>query len=210
MGDFGPPSFMDKIGKYTIAPDNEDARCINKILEDRYGLDVNTNRPRFRLSWSTTQTEYRIGTYDVYYMRHIFLRTEHGKLEVPKYQHFQDKWVLEQLVYAPVQEIPETRNGHYEALYVFQDAKENYLKPLFRVCEIVIWQIRNPQRDLITILEERDKKLFAQEVAYFEDVLEDRSGSWIVSALHDREAVTVPRNYETQTYTNTGTTKGEI
>lgn len=189
---------IDLAGKVKIAPWKPEADAINYLLELRYGKDQVRNQPQYRLSWSTTETERRFGTYHVYYMQHIFLREERGELEVPKYPDFPDCWVLENFIYAPVMEIPETKNGHYEILYPFLSPKREPLEPLFRVCEIVIWCQRNPHQpgELYNILSERDKKLFQKEVAYFEDILEDRSGSWIVSALHDREAVTVPKNYE--------------
>lgn len=188
-------------GKIKIAPWQAEARAINKLLDDRYGRDPVKNRPKYRVSWSTTETERRFGRYHVYYMQHIFLREEVGELEVPKYPDFPDCWVLENFIYCPVEEIPESKSGHYEILYPFLSPKKQALEPLFRVCEIIIWCQRHPQdpKELYNYLTERDKKLFDSEVAYFKDVLEDKAGSPLVTALRDKEAVTVPRNYETPT-----------
>jgi hypothetical protein len=57
-------------------------------------------------------------------------------------------------------------------------------------------------------LEREDAQKLKSEIAYFEDVLEDKSGSWLVTALRDKEAVTVPHNYERPGHF--GITKGEI
>jgi len=184
------------MGKVTIAPWQSEARAINYLLEVRYGKDEVRNKPRYRVSWSTNETERRFGKYHVYYMGHIFLREEVGELEVPKYPNHQDTWILEHFVYSPIEEIPETKNGHYEILYPFLSPKQEPLEPLFRVCEIVVWMHRNPHKpgELRNILEERDKKLFASEVAYFRDVLDDENRSWLWTDPH--AVVTVPKNYE--------------
>jgi len=202
---------MEQVGKVKIEPWKKEADAVNYLLEARYGKDTVKNTPKFRLAWSTNQIERRYGRYDVYYMKHIYLRTETGLVEVPKYPDFPDCWILENFIYAPIQEIPESQTGHYEIVYPFVSQKDRKpLEPLFRVCEIVIWTMRHPHNpgELMNILTDQDKKLFDKEVAYFEDVLEDKSGSYIVSALHAREAVTVPHNYETPGVISR--TKGEI
>lgn len=188
---------MKELGKIKIAPWQKDADAINLLLEARYHKDEVRNRARFRVSWSTNQTERRFGRYHVYYMQHIFLREEVGELEVPKYPEFPDCWVLETFVYAPVDEIPETRNGHYEIVYPFLSQKQEPLEPLFRVCEIVIYCLRNPYKpgELLQILTDRDKKLFDNEVSYFKDILDDRNSSWLW--VDKKATVVVPKNFET-------------
>jgi hypothetical protein len=147
-------------------------------------------------------------------MEHIFLREETGELEVPKYPDFPDCWVLEQFVYAPIRELPESKNGHYEIVYPFMSSKQEPLEPLFRVCEIIIWCLRNPQnpQELMNYLTDRDKKLFDQEIGYFKDLLDDEGRSWIF--MDPKAVVTVPRNYERPERTiipgTIGVTKGEL
>jgi hypothetical protein len=206
---------LDPAGKILMAPWQAEARAINLLLEIRYGKDVVQARPNYRISWSTTQTERRFGTYDVYYMGHIFLRQETGELEVPKYPHFPDCWVLEKFIYAPVLEIPESKNGHYEIMYPFADQSGAALEPLFRVCEIVIYAQRHPHSpgELMAILTERDKKLFDDDVSYFKDKLDDENRSWIFTDPH--AVITVPKNYEHEAEKiiipgTIGGTKGEL
>ena len=206
---------LDPAGKIHIAPWQQEARAINHLLEIRYGRDVVKGRPKYRISWSTSQTERRFGTYHVYYMQHIFLREETGELEVPKYPHFPDCWVLETFLYCPVLEIPESKNGHYEIMYPFLSQNQEALEPLFRVCEIVIYAQRHPHnpRELMNILTERDKKLFDESVSYFKDVLDDENRSWLFTDPH--AVVTVPKNYEREAEKviipgTIGGTKGEL
>lgn len=187
---------MFEAGKIKIAPWQAEADAINYLLETRYHKDVVRNKPRYRISWSTNQTEKRFGTYHLYYMGHIFLREERGELEVPKYPDFPDCWVLEEFVYAPIAEIAETKQGHYEILYTFLSPKKEALEPIFRVCEIIIWAKEHPQnpQELMNYLTDRDKKLFEGEIAYFKDMLDDENGSWLW--VDKKAVVTVPRNYE--------------
>ena len=198
---------FEPAGKVILPPDAKDVKGINMALDTMYGRDVNANRPKFRIAWSTVEKEVRFGTYSVYYMGHIFLRDETNYIAVAKYPAFPDRWVLEMLVFSPIADIPETRNGHYECLYVFQGSQQQYLPPLHRVAETVIWAIRNPDRNLYSYLERREKEIYDKEIEYYMDVLEDQGGSPLVTALHAREAVTVPRNYEKLEYNNTGTTR---
>lgn len=183
-------------GKIKIAPWQTEADAINYLLELRYHKDVVRNKPNYRISWSSNQTERRFGTYHFYYMEHIFLRQETGELEVPKYPNFPDCWVLEKFVYAPILELPESKNGHYEIVYPFLSAKQEPLEPLFRVCEIIITAAQNPRNpaEVLNYLTDRDKKLFDAEVGYFTDILNDEGRSWIFTDPH--AVVTVPRNYE--------------
>ncbi|HEU4638241.1 MAG TPA: hypothetical protein VFS84_05275 [Candidatus Binatia bacterium] len=189
---------MFDAGKVKIAPWQSEADAVNYLLEARYHRDQVRNVPNYRISWSTNQTERRFGTYHVYYMEHIFLREERGELEVPKYPNFPDTWVLEKFIYAPIEEIPETRNGHYEILYPFLSPKKEPLEPLFRVCEIIIFALEHPQNplELLNYLTDRDKKLFDSEVAYFKDVLDEENRSWIWT--DPKAVVVVPRNYESK------------
>ena len=162
-----------------------EARAINATLDVRYGRDLIRNKPRYRIAWSTAQTEFRYGSHDIYY-GHIYIRTETGLTEVPKYPQFPDCYVLEHFVFAPIAEIPETREGHYEIIYPFQTQDGTALEPLFRVCEIVIFAQRNPHRpgELLKRLEQEDKETFENEVKYFEDVLHDEGRSTLFFDPH--------------------------
>lgn len=198
---------FSKVGEVIIPPDAQTAAVINLALREMHGRDINQDRPRFRIVWSTVQSEVRYGTYSVFYKETIFLRDETGFANVAKYPAFPDRWILEMLVFNPIKEIPETKNGHYEVLYVFQGPAQQYLPPLHSVAETVIWSIKNPDKNLVEYLERKDRETYKREIEYYMDVLEDTGGSVLVTALHDKEAVTVPHNYETREYNNTGVTK---
>ena len=182
--------------RIVIPPWPIEARAINATLDVRYGRDVIRNKPKYRIAWSTAQTEFRYGSYDIYY-GHIYLRTETGLNEVPKYPHFPNCYILERFVFAPIAEIPETSNGHYECIYNFQTADGTALEPNFRVCEIVIFAQQNPYKpgELMAILEKEDQKILEDEIKYFEDRLHDEGRS---ALFFDPHAVVVVPNKESQ------------
>lgn len=203
---------FDRVGEITLPPHSTEAKVINMALEFTHGRDVVRDKPKFRIVWSTIESEVRYGHYSVYYMEHIFLRDETGYLTVAKYPDAGDRWVLETFVYAPIAEVPESKNGHYEPLYVFRNSKGEYLPPLLDICHIIIKSLRaNNIREIINELGRMDSKKLEKEIEYFKDVLEDELGSVLVTALRDREAVTVPRNYEHfKEHNLSGITKGEL
>ena len=58
---------------------------INHRLIEKYGRDIATNEPRFRVVWTSTQLEKRYGEFEVFSEGGIFLREEKGVREEPKY-----------------------------------------------------------------------------------------------------------------------------
>lgn len=181
--------------RITIAPWSAEAAAINELLEVRYGKDEIRNKARYRLVWSTNQTEFRHGTYEVF-QGHIYIRTETGTIEVPKYPHFPNCYLLENFVFAPIAEIPESKNGHYESIYAFQTPDGDALEPLFRVCELVIFAQQNPYKpgELLALLTKRDQDLFDKEVKYFEDKLNDEGRSPLFFDPH--AVIVVPEKRE--------------
>lgn len=116
---------------------------------------------------------------------------------MPKYSYLKGKWVLERwidpaLAYNP--EIPDSSQGSYEPLYVFQDVNGNSLEINEEFMNMVIFNLLHPalpgdrKSKLRTEMEENDRK----ELRETEDVLESQGRSWIGNQLHSREAITVP------------------
>ena len=72
---------------------------INKNLIDQFGRDLSSGLPNFRLVKTTGQTEKRYLEHNVFSSDgNIYLRTDKGVEEVPKYEAiFDDMWVLEHI-----------------------------------------------------------------------------------------------------------------
>jgi hypothetical protein len=100
-----------------------------------------SNDPIFRVVWSDDLTETRFGEFNDYY-GNIFLRKFIGYRQVPKYNYINERWILEKWLPAEdsyINEVPNTHNGSYEPVYVFQDKDLNYLEPNLKIVKIVIF-----------------------------------------------------------------------
>lgn len=140
-------------------------RTINDYLR-RWGKN-DRGQPLVRLVWSDHQREVRFGEFNEFYGS-IFIRTVKGAKEVSKYSWVQERWVLEcwippSLAYTP--ELPESTQGSYEPIYIFQDKFGNALEPNLRVVELICSAMFNQpptkeeiRQGLAAHLEEKDKK----------------------------------------------------
>lgn len=155
----------------------DNIQTINKNLKLFYGLEVDGN-PRFRLVFSTGLIEKRYGTFNKFYKdTNIWLGRHTGLEERPKYNFVKDKWVLER--YQPTQKLyGEIKAGdNYEPRYVFQDKNNNYLKPIWKVVEIICTAVLNAESGNVPKRTEKmdeydyEKKL-DKEVLDFMDVLD--------------------------------------
>lgn len=159
--------------------------AINKFLL-KQGTTLR-GEPLLRLVWSTDQTEIRLGTFNDFY-GHIFVRTVREVRMVHKYPYLRDRWVLEMWIPpAALQGNPELVNSHegsYEPIYVFEDAKGQYLEPNFRVVELIVGHLHKPR-----VAELTDAERLTQEIKEHESRI-DTSG--VQNALHLHEAIVNP------------------
>lgn len=114
-----------------------DVKIINRRLSDNFGLDSDTGRPMWLISWSNDQYEKRMMTHTP-----EGLSLLHPQLfEVPKYQWIRNRWILERLVLIPdihIAELP-TQKQSYECMYVFENPHtKDALPPKYEACKFVI------------------------------------------------------------------------
>ena len=124
----------------------------------KHGKMLN-GKPVFRVIFSDDLTEKRVGVFNKFH-GNIWVGRSSGVQLVPKYGYIQSAWVLEKYSVAPNAEILDY--DHYEPVYAFRDKDNNYLEPLLRVCEIIIYGILQPnfltpEQELAKI-EEKEKK----------------------------------------------------
>lgn len=147
-------------------------------------------QPMFKLVWSDNEIEKRHGTYEIFY-GDIFVRTEVGLKEVPKYSYISERWVLEMWVPYENVEIPETvGKGSYEPFWVFQDKQGNYLRPTIKALQFLVEFTQKtakvPSLTRAAQLREEDQIKFDQEVAEYMDRLDT---SPLINSLSLRDAV---------------------
>lgn len=116
---------------------SERIETINELLRGQFGIETSSSKPIFRVVWSEDQYEYRL-------TNHTDSGIELLEPEVrllPKYnQWIHEKYVLERLVAVPAidqNQLP-TSLVSYEPLWVFVDAKGDYLPPKFEAAKFII------------------------------------------------------------------------
>jgi len=143
---------------------------INETLQRQYGSH-DDGRPRFRVVWSEDQIEKRWTKYTKEGLE--LLNPE--VVELKKYQHIKERYVLEQLSVVP--DTPDndlTVKLSYEPLWTFQDRHEDYLPPRAEVCILIINEIYDAMdrkaRGISRVMKEDPDKA-AKELARVEEML---------------------------------------
>lgn len=159
--------------------------AINKRIREQYGSELD-GRPKFRVVWSESQYEFRRGIFERWYGE-IFLGREECTKEVKKYSYLKDRWILERLIFASNPELPHSRNGSYEPIFVFQDKDGVYLEPVWKAVELILYALTGPRQTLPAPNEaeelEKEKQQFLEQI--------QNASPYIAGALHDKSAVFV-------------------
>lgn len=166
---------------------------INKHLE-RYGKN-SRNEQLYRIVFSDDQREWRHGTYNDYY-GDIFLREITETRLTPKYSYIKERFILERWCPGEIafnRELPLSKQGSYEPIYVFESAKGQPLEVNIKVCDIIIHNAENPVHDTVEEKINRIQEKEEREVQYMADAFEFRSD--IGFALMDKTAVGYDRKF---------------
>lgn len=117
----------------------------------------------------------------------------------PKYPWIRSRWILEQW-FSPERvydkNYPDTVNGSYECIYVFEDKNLNPLPLNIKVVQLIVWRMNQPASSPALIASRLKAEVDQKEK---DDVLwMDRyfdTTSDIASNLHFGEGIIVPSNY---------------
>lgn len=152
-----------------------EALAINQWLKDTYGCVTWGDHQRYRVSWTTEQTEKRFIKDRQVFSGPIFLRTETGVFEVPKYPFDKDRWAVEKCIPNPPGYDIAGVNYSYEPLFILKTNTDEYLPLEKKAIRIIIFFHENPDitRMNPAQLADAELKMEAQEVAEFEDKLQD-------------------------------------
>ena len=164
--------------------DKREIDIINKRLVNVYGKSLD-GRANYRLVWSDSQFETRVGDFSEYY-GDIFVRNYKGAKEVPKYNYIKERWILEKLEYISNPEILTSNNGTYEPIWVFQDKNGNYLDPIWRAVEFILDALSKPAIKETETAEDIRRRSENYK-KYIVDYCEDKN-PYLAGKIHDREA----------------------
>lgn len=175
-------------------------RKINRDLKRDFGLAQGDalGRARYRLAF-TKQIEKRIGTIGKFSDAGLWLADVSGVHEVPKYNYDdlwnKPHWVLEQLLFAPLPEVPETKGGSYEPIWVFPYVDGQCKMPPYRGIQLFLYLcLYGPKKTISDYMSEEDKA-FEREVELTKDMLwEDQT--WFQHLRQSGSAAAMPTNYD--------------
>lgn len=149
----------------------EEITQLNKWLKEVYGMTPN-NLPLFRLSFSETEKEMRIGTFREY-SGDLFVREIIGAHKVPKYPWINSRWILE--MWCPPEialkkELPESYQGTYEPIFVFEDKNGQPLPITQKVLEVIVYGTnRGPKNTPV----KTDAESLAAEIKWMEELISE-------------------------------------
>lgn len=170
--------------------DTIQAAVIQNWLDQQPKIPLRTE-PLFRLVWSDDQREKRIGTFRVY-TGNIFIREETKVENCEKYSFIKERWILEQWFPPEVamnDELPDSKNGSYEPIYVFD--RESQALPLnLQVVQFIVHTCLKPKKSgqfkkslFVANKEAQERKAFSADL----DTLQDEGP--LVSQFHDGSAI---------------------
>lgn len=171
-----------------------DIDILNKHLDRRYGRDL-LGRPWFRVVWSSSQTEKRVGTFSDWYGS-VFVREYVGMAEVPKYPSpdYRDRWILEKLMFIENKELwADTIKGVYEPVWVFRGKDNAYVRPTIKTVDFTIAMMFTPKQKLSqSDIDDEEEKSLQDDIAANLGFFDEKYGGDLAAALHQREAIVVP------------------
>jgi hypothetical protein len=115
---------------------SESIESLNQHLIDHYGMDSDTGRAIFRITWANDETEKRLMAFTDFGVQLLYPEVR----EVKKYPYLKDLYVLERLVVVPEinrEELP-TQKLSYEPIWAYRDANNNPLPPIWDVTKLIV------------------------------------------------------------------------
>jgi len=164
----------------------ESIESLNQHLIDHYGIDSDTGRAIFRITWANDETEKRLMAFTDGGIEMLYPAVR----EVKKYPYLKDLYVLERLVVVPEinrEELP-TQKLSYEPVWAYRDANNNPLPPIWDATKLIVDTlyaalgkkslrnyIKNPEEDKEARIAKLQNELFGNETDV-SDALTYKSG----------------------------------
>jgi hypothetical protein len=170
--------------------ETEDSRIINNWLS-KFKIPLRSE-PLFKLSWSEDLYELRNSEWPIY-SGPIIVGHYSGVKLAKKYNFIKDRWLIEQWMPPEIVfdvDLPESKNGDYACIYVFESAAGQSLPLKLKVAQIVINHALMPKESYTTRLlkhmndlEEKENRAAKADL----EILNDES--YLVSQFHSGSAI---------------------
>lgn len=164
---------------------------INIQLTEDYGRGLQ-DLPKYRVVWSTDETEIRTAVYSKFTEAGIYLGEEKKTCRTHKYPLWKDYWILEYV--QPNLANPELKaNWSYEPIYIFKDGNERPLPLNWEVIQtIIFFHINGMGRKAPTaseILHEYEEQLEREKADMLDYLQHDEA---FPNKMYDSKVVTIP------------------
>jgi hypothetical protein len=174
----------------------ESTERINEQLINFYGIDTITGQAMWRIVWSDDQYEKRLTKYTDSGIELLIPEVR----ALPKYKQWvKSKWVLENLVVVPPQNVGELAGIKisYEPLYVFETEKGEAIFPSLDACQFIITLIYDAKgkKAFSTAKYTEDPEAGDKELKRLEQNLFGNETD-VTDSLAYGEGVVVPSNYK--------------
>jgi len=119
---------------------------LNEHLKAK-GLNI-FGQPLYKLVWSSSELELRHGTFREFH-DDVFIREVTETRWTKKYWYINERWILERWIPAELcntAELPNSTQGSYEPIYVFEDGHRFYLEPNIKVLDFIVTMAEKPHR----------------------------------------------------------------
>lgn len=147
---------------------------LNERLVTYYGNERMTGLPKYRLVRSETQTEKRIGSYDVVTSETgLWLGTKKGLVEIKKYWYMEPCWLLERVELNTARRDTIVEPYTYEPLFPFLDKDDNPLELNWKVLEFFLNRLEKMERQFLTEsdhLAQEEKRLDEERIKVFAEL----------------------------------------
>ena len=170
----------------------EPIESLNQQLRDLFGIDTVTGLSIWRIVWADDQKEKRKSKYTEAGIELLYPVV----IQVPKYPHITERFILEKLEVLSEKSRAELADGKisYEPKWTFESNAGAYLPPRLDVCQIVIHTMNfaqygnksglakykdDPDGDKLKSIERISQELFGNETV-------------VTDALRYKEGVVVP------------------
>lgn len=149
--------------------------------------------PLYRLVWSEAEYEWRRGVFNEFDGATL-IRSITGTKLVRKYNYIHDRWIFEKWLPPEVafdEDLPKSREGSYEPLYVFQDNRGNALPVIRAALEFIIYCDSRRQRPTQSAPEDKAAEA-ASETKKYNELYDSIDTTVISSQLHMKEGIVKP------------------
>jgi len=178
----------------------ERIEVLNQRLIDHFGLDSDTGRPMFRITWANDELEKRLTDHTPEGIHLMYPEVR----EMRKYPYLKDLYVLERLVVVPdinQRELPVSKLS-YEPVWAYRDNDNRPLPPLWSATKFIIDTLYAAlgKKSMAKYVDDEKNTTIEGKEMRITELCEELFGNEndTTDALAYKEGVVVPSNFKSE------------